>query len=55
VPATANREFWGVELPMRAVDALLADGRDVPTFELLLVDEAQDLLSSRCSTSWNCC
>ena len=45
VPATANQEFWGVELPMRAVDALLADGRDVPTFELLLVDEAQDLLS----------
>ncbi|MBK7063413.1 MAG: ATP-binding domain-containing protein [Rubrivivax sp.] len=27
------------------MDALLADGRDVPTFELLLVDEAQDLLS----------
>lgn len=45
VPATANQEFWGVELPMRAVDAMLADGRDVPTFELLLVDEAQDLLS----------
>lgn len=45
VPATANQEFWGVELPMRAVDAMLADGRDVPTFDLLLVDEAQDLLS----------
>jgi len=45
VPATANQEFWGVELPMRAVDAMLADGRDVPSFELLLVDEAQDLLS----------
>ncbi len=45
VPATANQEFWGVELPMRAVDALLADGRDVPSFDLLLVDEAQDLLS----------
>lgn len=45
VPAPANQEFWGVELPMRAVDALLADGRDVPSFDLLLVDEAQDLLS----------
>lgn len=45
VPAAANQEFWGVELPMRAVDALLADGRDVPSFDLMLVDEAQDLLS----------
>lgn len=45
VPATANEEFWGVELPMRAVDALLADGRGMPSFNLLLVDEAQDLLS----------
>jgi hypothetical protein len=45
VPATANHEFWGVDLPMHAVDALLADGRDLPSFELLLVDEAQDLLS----------
>ena len=45
VPATANQDFWGVELPMRAADALLADGRDVPSFDLLLVDEAQDLLS----------
>ena len=45
VPAAANQEFWGVELPMRAVDALLTDGRDLPSFDLLLVDEAQDLLS----------
>jgi hypothetical protein len=45
VPVTPDSGFWEVELPTRAVDALLADGRDVPTFDLLLVDEAQDLLS----------
>jgi len=45
IPAKADSDFWEVELPMRAVDALLADSRDVPNFDLLLVDEAQDLLS----------
>jgi len=45
VPTQADGEFWGVELPMRAVDALLADNRDIPIFDQLLVDEAQDLLS----------
>jgi len=46
VPEMSNHDFWGVELPMRAVDALLAaDGSEVPSFDLLLVDEAQDLLS----------
>jgi hypothetical protein len=45
VPTPANHEFWGEELPGRAVDALLDDNRDVPRFDLLLVDEAQDLLS----------
>jgi hypothetical protein len=46
IPAKADSDFWDVELPMRAVDALLDDGRDVPSFDLLLVDEAQDLLSA---------
>jgi len=45
VPATADSRFWEIELPERAVDALLDDGREKPTFDLLLVDEAQDLLS----------
>ncbi|MFN4350532.1 MAG: NERD domain-containing protein [Hylemonella sp.] len=45
VPAKADSEFWGVELPMRAVDALLTDSRETQSFDLLLVDEAQDLLS----------
>jgi superfamily I DNA/RNA helicase len=45
VPPAADQQFWEVELPVRAVDALLADAREAPTFDLLLVDEAQDLLS----------
>jgi len=46
VPATADSRFWEIELPGRAVDALLVDDRKTPTFDLLLVDEAQDLLSN---------
>lgn len=45
IPAKADSEFWEVELPMRAVDALLDDTSDASSFDLLLVDEAQDLLS----------
>lgn len=45
VPATADSRFWEIELPGRTVDALLDDGREKPTFDMLLVDEAQDLLS----------
>lgn len=45
VPATPGGQFWEVELPTRTVDALLGDAREAPTFDLLLVDEAQDLLS----------
>lgn len=45
VPPEPDSKFWEAELPMRAVDALLADGRGTPSFDLLLVDEAQDLLS----------
>lgn len=45
VPPAPDQQFWEVELPVRAVDALLADAREAPTFDLLLLDEAQDLLS----------
>lgn len=45
VPPAPDGEFWEIELPMRAVDALLAEHRETPSFDLLLVDEAQDLLS----------
>ena len=40
-----DREFWSHELPMRVVERLLEDGRTFPQFDLLLVDEAQDILS----------
>jgi hypothetical protein len=45
VPATANNRYWEIELPGHAVDALLDDSRETPTFDLLIVDEAQDLMS----------
>lgn len=45
VPPAPDSEFWEIELPMRAVDVLLTDRREMPSFDLLLVDEAQDLLS----------
>lgn len=45
VPATANSRYWEIELPGHAVDALLDDSRETPTFDLLIVDEAQDLMS----------
>lgn len=45
VPITADNAFWEIDLPSRAVDALLDDHRQIPTYDFLLVDEAQDLLS----------
>lgn len=45
VPPAPDSDFWEIELPMRAVDVLLTDRREIPSFDLLLVDEAQDLLS----------
>jgi hypothetical protein len=45
MPATPDSNFWEVELPMRTVDVLLSDGSNAASFDLLLVDEAQDLLS----------
>lgn len=40
-----DTEYWGNELPARAIDCLLDDSRSLPLFDLLLVDEAQDILS----------
>ena len=45
IPKSADSEFWGRELPSLALDALLADDRPMPTFDFLVVDEAQDLLT----------
>lgn len=44
-PVRNDPEYWGHELPARVIDCLLADDRSLPQFDLLLVDEAQDLLS----------
>lgn len=40
-----DREFWAHELPARVVDCLLEDGREFPQFDLILVDETQDILT----------
>jgi len=40
-----DNEFWSRELPARAVDRLLDDDRPAQQFDLLLVDEAQDILT----------
>lgn len=45
VPPGAGREFWSNELPARVTDTLLAGGPAAPSYEMLIVDEAQDLLS----------
>lgn len=45
VPATVGRNYWQKELPALAVDALLADERPTPFFDVLFIDEAQDLLN----------
>jgi DNA polymerase III delta prime subunit len=42
----ADRQFWQEELPMRALERLLeAEGRE--PFDVLIADEAQDLLDDR--------
>lgn len=47
VPNAADTSFWKNELPAHAVNALLSDEIETPVFDLLLVDEAQDLLSDQ--------
>lgn len=47
VPMAADTSFWKNELPAHAVNALLSDEIETPVFDLLLVDEAQDLLSDQ--------
>lgn len=44
VPQDADASFWEHELPQRAAEALL-DGGSEGGYDLLIVDEAQDLLS----------
>lgn len=47
VPEAADRTFWKDELPALAVDSLLSDEIETPVFDMMLVDEAQDLLSDQ--------
>lgn len=42
-PAQGN-EYWRNFLPGRATDVLLSDNRSWPIYDLIIVDEAQDLL-----------
>lgn len=43
-PKTAVSEYWKKELPIRTVDRLLDDKCPWPAFDMLIIDEAQDLL-----------
>ena len=45
VPENADRDFWWGELPNRTIEALLSSERASPSFDFLVIDEAQDLLS----------
>jgi hypothetical protein len=40
-------EYWRKDLPVKAVDQLLDDSRTWPLYDMLIVDEAQDLLTER--------
>lgn len=43
-PKGAKSEYWRKDLPARAADRLLDDTFSWPSFDMLVVDEAQDLL-----------
>jgi DNA polymerase III delta prime subunit len=45
VPAVAKPSFWSEELPALVCDTLLCGNGNVAVFDLLIVDEAQDLLT----------
>ena len=47
VPTGAGTRFWTEELPVLATDALLSGGSDVAPYDMLVIDEAQDLLSDQ--------
>lgn len=40
----AASEYWEMDLPVRAADRLLGDDFQWPTFDMLVIDEAQDLM-----------
>lgn len=45
VPDGAGSAFWTDELPSLAVDAMLSGGPGLEPYDMLVIDEAQDLLS----------
>jgi RecA/RadA recombinase len=45
VPENAGSKFWQLDLPEKTVEVLLEGKQCAPLFDLLLVDEAQDLLN----------
>lgn len=45
VPLDADSKFWNCELPLRFVENLLCGGVTPVSYDMLVVDEAQDLLS----------
>lgn len=45
VPEAAESGFWTVDLPLRATEALLTGESTFPAHDVLILDEAQDLLS----------
>lgn len=45
IPESPDSTFWAIDLPQRAIDALLNDASPYPTYDVLIMDEAQDLLS----------
>lgn len=47
VPEFADKVFWNIDLPSLAVNALLSDEVKTPVFDVMLIDEAQDLLSEQ--------
>lgn len=45
VPDRPDSGFWAVDLPLRATEALLTGESTFPAHDVLIIDEAQDLLS----------
>jgi len=43
--STGSEKYWRIDLPILALDRLLDDARVWPQYDMLIVDEAQDLLS----------
>jgi ATP:corrinoid adenosyltransferase len=44
-PHNAPQDYWQTQLPVSAADRLLEGGSDILPFDMLIVDEAQDLVA----------